>query len=309
MRVVIIILACVMAACSSSNGSDSASSTNVGSDEFRRDRNERAIPEMVQEDWTHDYQPVSLNTEVRGSLLERSSAYVSFRLSEDQVVAVTVDGTVRDLDLRVWDELGNIDYAHRTLRTDEGFLVYARANVAYFVEVTAEQGSGDFALKVMEPHRSAFSLSEEEVYVMAEGDGSEYCLTNGGNRQAWTIDGWQYQYIYNVRTRSVRLQNYALPHTTTDRATLEAYTLEGPPGSYLTGQGTITLYAVVPDSFRAENDAATNDPLAEDDEYEPLVPEDWFFYGSDSWNTSEELDGPVFRDCIGQVNFEAVAVF
>ncbi len=306
MRVVILMLLCMLAACSSSDNAAPSSGTEVGSDEFQRDPQGRAVPNLAQVEWTHDYQSVTLNTEVVGEISEGMRAYVSFRVTEDQVVAVTLDGEVRDLDLRVWDELDGVDYAHSGLTSDEGFVVYAKAHVAYFVEVIAARGNGPFSLKVMEPHRSAFDLQAEELYVVAEGEGSEHCLTNGGNRRVWDIEGWQYQYIYNVQTRAIRIHTMELPYSLTDRATLEEYSWDEPG---LSGSGAVTLYAVAPESYSAQPDGGSEEDQSEAEQSPALVPHDWFFYGTDRWDTSEELDGPLFRNCIGQVNFESVLVF
>lgn len=196
-----VVLAVAVAACGGSGGDSSQRAPRVEVSFQDGIKGPQAAPELKNVEITTDA-TVEYNSHVTGTIGEDSELVISFVAPEDKTTLVRLTGSAPDADLDV--EGTGVDMTSAWLDTSNEMLVFeAVGGRQYSVTVSSEEGSGDFALTIVEANRSSAGLSSHEYLLELENRDKSECTETGEEDSggeavsvAYQVISWKRGYIY-----------------------------------------------------------------------------------------------------------------
>lgn len=118
------------------------------------------------------------NSEITGSLEEGESVTFQFAADpEGYVSVIALNSEAPNFDLEVAAVGSNTPFIGNNFTSFESTMVSAGQFSDYLITVKAQEGSGDFSLKVATANRTSLGLSENEYFFDVESEGRADCIS------------------------------------------------------------------------------------------------------------------------------------
>ncbi len=209
-----------LTACSGGGGGSSDNSNAVKTDTAVRFQGPANEPALIQQNFTYNDMPVELNSRTLGFIYDQERRSLSFEADKSGTVAIVLSSDAEDLDLEITSfDLQKYSYS---FTSDEAVVFEAKAGTVYSIVITSFNGGGNYSLKVVQGNRESLGLRDNELYVLASGNGEESCIYGDGRREVYPFIA-TYDYIFNLETGALRFYSEVLDYDVEPEGTFEYY--------------------------------------------------------------------------------------